>query len=397
MKTLKAALLLVVMAPTLALATPRAGTLGVVESFQPIPSVAHEEGVTTNPTAAPNPIAAQAPAASAPGAGPAATTSTSITASEAAKEAATGFTLSADLDHWLGTGTFVNPNYYAYLAANLSVGLRYAFKVKSQILALSGSGRVTYEYTLPDNANGRRFAPWDTRFGISAPGLIKNEFTGISISPSFGFVIPTTLESWNAGLITSLSAGLSVAKAAGRFEFLLTSGGSRAFHTNPMNAIRAQSLAEQGKTRNAAGELTVLSRAGETLSDSAGMNTAWSVSVGGNVKLRVTDELSFSVGYTYLHYWRYQIPNDQYTPQAVDSNGNTVATAQGQLDRTFGVVAADYSLNDHFGISLSASTIQVPRSPGASGQAGYIRFPFWAVNNAASNATSVNFTFSASY
>lgn len=397
MKTLKAAVLVVVTVPMVALAmTPRDGTLGLVQSSQPSVAIETGGGVTTNPTVAPAPapIASSSESSST---ATSATASTSITASEAVKEAQTGLTIGADLDHWLGTGTFVNPNYYSYLAANLSITLRYAFKVRETILAASLSGRLTYEYTLPDNSNGRRFSPWDTRLGISAPGLIKNSFTGISISPSLGFVIPTTLESWNAGLITSLSAGLSVSKALGRFEFLLTGSGARAFHTNPMNAIHAQNLAEQSQTRNSAGELTVLSRAGETLSDSAGMNTAWTASVGGNVKLRITDDLSVSVGYTYLHYWKYEVPNDQYTPTALDSNGNPVAKGNGQLDRTFGVIGADYALNDHFGVSLSASTIQVPRSPGASGQAGGIRFPFWAIDNAASNATSVNFTFSASY
>ena len=193
-----------------------------------------------------------------------------------------------------------------------------------------------------------------------------------------------------------MSLGLSVAKTAGRFDFLLTGGGSRAFHLRQMNAIVAQSRAEQTQTRSSAGELTVLSRSGETLSDSAGMNTAWIASVGGNIKFRATDDLSFSIGYTYLHYWRYELPNDETTPKAVDANGNPVAIANGQLDRTFGVIAADYTLNDHFGISLSASTIQTPRS-GANGQSGYFRFPVWAVNNGPSNATSINFTFSASY
>ena len=68
----------------------------------------------------------------------------------------------------------------------------------------------------------------------------------------------------------------------------------------------------------------------------------------------------------------------------------------GESDRTSAVVAVNYQLTDHYGVSLSASTVQAPRS-GAAGGAGYFRFPFWAVNNAAENATNISFTFSASY
>lgn len=385
MKILKAAVL-VVMAPMVALAA---------------------EGITTNPTVAPAPAPAAAPSPGTPAGTRSATASWSLLTDEQ-KAQLQGLTVGVDLDHWLGTATFYKSTYdpsvdskpvpnNAYLAANLSVTLRYAFMVRQTLLAVSLAGRLTYEYTLPDNSNGRRFSPWDTRLGLSAPSLYKNEFTGISVSPSIGLVIPTTIESWQATLITSLSVGLAVAKSAGRFDFLLTGSGSRGFHLNPMNAIQAQTVAEQTQTQAASGQLTVLSRAGETLSDSFGMNTAWIASVGGSIKFRATEELSFSIGYTYLHYWKYEIPNDQYTPQALDSNGNPVAKPNGQVDRTFGVVSADYALNDHFGVSLSASTIQFPRSLGAGGLAGSYRFPFWAVDNGPSNATSVNFTFSASY
>jgi hypothetical protein len=409
----KTAILVLVMAPMVAMAS-RVATADLADSSLPKqkPSAAHEEGITTNPTVAPAPAPAAAPAASPTGSNPTATTTASSGAP--AEKDKQGLSVEVDLDHWLGTGTFYNPQYYSYLAANLSVVLRYAFKVKDVKLAASLSGRLTYEYTLPDNSNGRRFAPWDTRLGISAPGLIKNDFTGIKVSPSLGLVIPTTLESWQAGLITSISAGLSASKSVYKFDFMLTASGARAFHKNPMNLVNAQqdpchspaltapeagqkTLAQcNGTAASTAGQLSVLSRAGEPFSDSAGMNTAWTASVGGNIKFRATEELSFSLGYTYLHYWKYELPIDQYTPAALDSNGNPVATASGQADRTFGVISADYSLNDHYGVSLSASTIQTPKS-GAAGGAGYYRFPFWAVNNGPSNATSINFTFSAAY
>ena len=65
-------------------------------------------------------------------------------------------------------------------------------------------------------------------------------------------------------------------------------------------------------------------------------------------------------------------------------------------DRTSAVIGANYQLTDHYGVSLSASTVQAPRV-GAMGATGSFRFPFWAIGNAADNATNLSFTFSASY
>src|SRR5436305_1723887 len=82
---------------------------------------------------------------------------------------------------------------------------------------------------------------------------------------------PTATESRHGALLTSMSAGLALATSAGKFDFMLTGSGSRTFHLNTMNAIVAQNQQEQQATRSVAGELTVLSRSGETLSDSSGM------------------------------------------------------------------------------------------------------------------------------
>jgi len=60
------------------------------------------------------------------------------------------------------------------------------------------------------------------------------------------------------------------------------------------------------------------------------------------------------------------------------------------------VLGVGYDLSEHYNVSVSASTIQTPRTTGSGGAAGSFKFPFWSTTPADNN-TSVNFTLSAQY
>ena len=349
-----------------------------------------KEVPTTNPTAAPSPKPA------APAAAPTASTTATASASGALaaldeKEKQGGLSLGVDLDHSLGTGTFVDPNLYSYFGATLSVVPRYVFTARDVKIAASLAIRGAWEYTLPDNENGRRFSPGDTRLGLSAPAVYKNEFTGVIVSPSIGILIPTTQESWQAGLITNLSVGLALSRPVGKFNFALTTNGSRGFHLTGASQVRSQPTGASDQLNSFSARKSALGK-DEAFVGFSAWNTAWAFNLGGTISFQTTDELSFIVGYTYSRSWKYYgvaIGPDETLP----ANAKYGA---GQAERTSTVIAVNYQLTDHYGVSLSASTLQTPRS-GAMGGAGYFRFPFWAINNAADNATSLSFTFSATY
>ena len=370
LKNLKSAILVLALAPILALA---------------------KEIPTTNPTAAPSPKPAAPAAAPTAGTTPSATASGALAAQEE-KENQGGPSIGIELDHSLGTGTFVDPSLYSSFGATLSVVPRYVFSAGGLKFALSLAIRGGWEYTLPDSENGRRFSPADTRLGLSAPAILKSDKLGISFSPSIGVLIPTTQESWQAGLITNLSVGFALAKPVGRFNFALTSNGSRGFHVTGASQVRSQATSGAADQLNSFAARKVAGGSDEPFVAFAAWNTAWSFNVGGNISAQATDELSFVIGYTYARSWKYfgvPIGPDERLPAGA-------VYGSGQAERTSTVIAANYQLTDHYGISLSASTLQTPRS-GAMGGAGYFRFPFWAINNAADNATALSFTFSASY
>ena len=395
MRTLKAAVLLTVMAPMMAQAAPSHELVKLIIG-SPIADT------TTPPAPAPSTPGAPVPApvVPAPAAAPAAPTTTATTVAGSAtleqKQAASqGFSISIDLDHMLGTGTFYNPNLYASLVAVLVLAPRYSFKVKDISLAVSALARASYEYTLPDNGNGRRLTPYDTRLTFSAPSLSKGGVTGITITPSISYVIPTSFESFNSTLIGSLSAGLSLSRSLWKFDFNLVGSASRGFHRNQMNAIAAQNKEDEAITASQVGQATVVSRVGEKYSDSFGMNNAWGASVAATVNFRATDELSFSAGYTYIHSWRYTLGKN--ADGTCDPQTAAHASCAGEADKTLATFSANYQLNDHYGVSLGAGTLQLPRNPGAGGATGGFRFPFWALDNGPTNATSISFTLSAAY
>lgn len=314
------------------------------------------------------------------------------TPEEQAKQ--TGFQFITTLDHWLGVGTFVNPRSYALLSANLTVQPQFLFGVRGVRLAASATLRGSYEYTMPDNEVGRRFSPSDVRLGLSAPAVFRDRaVTGISITPAVGLTVPTSPESFTAGLITSLSLSTAASRSfttkVGGFDLRLSVGGSRGFFRNPVNGVRAS------QTRDAFGNQVVLSRPNELFGASSGMNTAWSANLASQVNWRATGEIIVYVGYSFTKIWREAaaFTLDDQSPKALDSNGNPVARwGYGQVDRTSAFVGGSYQLNEHYSLDLGLSTVQTPLT--AMRQ---VRFPFFSFGALADNTTTVYFTLTAAY
>lgn len=368
---------------------------GLVMSMSTV--VAHAAPAETTATAA-QPQAATAPASTDPTAPTAATTTPASTSALAnAVQARTpeeqanqsGFQLQLALDHYLGLGTLVDASRYSYLAANLTIAPVYLFGIGRQRLVASATFRVNYEYTLPDVDTGRRAQVSDTRVGVSAPAVFREPVTGIALSPGISLALPTSLESWHAGLITNLGVNATLSRSVQTVDFRLSVGGSRGFFATAQNGVLAS------KATDAGGNLLVTSRFGEPVSAFANWNTAWSFNVGGQVQWRATGSLLFYVGYSFSKSWRYAatLSVDEFTPQGTDANGNPVARiGLGQSDRTAAFLGASYQVNEHYTLDLGVSTIQTPLTA-----TGLVRFPFLSFGSWADNASSLYFTLGAAY
>lgn len=375
---MKRALLLIVLVPALAL------------------------GQAAAPTTTPPPAAASAAPASGAKA-PAATSATKANPLANAVQARTpeeqanqsGFQLATTLDHYLGAGTFVDSRYYSYLAAWLTIQPQYLFSLGKRRLVATATIRGSWEYTLPDAETGRRWGIFDTRIGVAAPALFREPNSKIAFTPSLGVTLPTSLESWNAGLIASIGLGVGISRSVGTVDFRANLSGSRAIYGQSGNGYRNPTLNGGSLPRDANGNLLVVCRPSEPLCSGIGMNPAWSLSAGGQVQWRATGSFLLYAGYTYIRAWREAAAPevDEFTPKALDTNGNPVAKpGLGTSDRTSAFVGGSYQLNEHYSIDLGVSTVQTPLTP-----TGQVRFPFLSLGTWADNATSVYFTISAAY
>lgn len=307
-----------------------------------------------------------------------------------------GLSVNASFDTFLGQGTFFNPALYSYLASSLYISGRYQFSVAKTKLAVSGTGYVVYEYTLPDAPNGRRWAWRDLAFGLSAPALLKeSRFTGISVTPSLSATLPITPESWAATTITVIGAGLNFTRTFGNFDFAGSIGGSRGVHKSPIISLNG---AASGTPSSGAQLATVICRTGDPVSCGyAGTNNAWGMSVSLSADWRATENFSLSAQYVWRMGWRYAVAPgvDMYTPQALTSNGDSVANTgyARSPDLIITSLAANYQLSDHWGIQLYTYTAMPPRTN--DGKA--LRFPFWDFLAGPMNYSSIGLSLSASF
>lgn len=314
-----------------------------------------------------------------------------------------GFQFAFGLDHYLGTGTFVNSEQYASLVGAPSFAATYLFGVGSVRLAASARVSAFYEYTLPDTPNGRRFFPQDTRLGLVAPALFRDKaVTGISVTPSVSLVLPTSQESFTAGLISTIGVGAaatrSVKVGSGGFDFRLTLSGSYGIFTNPVNGIRNVPTSAPGN-RDSLGNQIVIGRPDEPFAAINGMNPAFSGTVGGSVNWRTGGNLLMFAGYSYTRAFNQAATtnlNDPTIPQALDSNGNQVGRGGfggGDVTRSF--IGASYQLNEHYNLDFYVFTLQSPLR--REGDKWVVRAPIGSFVDAASNNTSLIVSLGAAY
>lgn len=315
----------------------------------------------------------------------------------------TGFQFAFGLDHYLGTGTFVDSEKYASLVAAPSVSATFLFGIKGIRMAASARVWAFYEYTLPDTQNGRRFFPQDTRLSLVAPALFRDKaVTGIAITPSITAVVPTSPESFTAGLISTLGVGAAVTRSVkvgnGGFDFRLTLAGSYGIYTSAVNGIRNRPATAPGN-RDALGNQIVIGRPDETFAAINGMNPAFSGSIGGSVNWRTGGNLLLFAGYSYARSFNQAAtldPNDPTLPQAFDSNGNQVGRAgMGGNDVTRAFIGASYQLNEHYNLDFYVFTLQSPLV--RIGDKWVPRPPIGSFIDAASNNTSFIVSLGAAY
>jgi hypothetical protein len=309
-----------------------------------------------------------------------------------------GFFFSASMDQYMGLGTFVNPNLYASLGTWVNAFISYRKIVAGKNFALSvqpfGAQGLTYEYTMPDNATGRRIVNDDARLALSMPALYKNQATGIILSPNLTVIVPTTPESWHAGMITRVGAGGAAqrlfALPVGQLQATLSGFATYGIYTQTANVVRANDR------RDAQGNNVVLARGGEQIADIAANNSAINLRWGVGATWLASDWLFFSASYGMIANWKYAAVGnvDEFTPKGTDVNGNGVAwTGMSASQLQFGSVSVAVNITD----VLSASLYLYNLAPLLDTQSKNIRFPFADVTGIANNYTILGLSLAATF
>jgi len=327
----------------------------------------------------PAPQPATAPAAAAPAAAPAATaTATADPAKEEEKKeekkeemapqnaslmtpeqlAALGkWTFNLGMDNIVGSGTFVNAEYFGYVGTAFSLSWTKPLRLAGKNLLFNGGTGMTVEYSRPDALNGRRVGWSDIRVGLAMPGAYKDKLTGISINPFIGATVPITLESWGQGTITNLTAGVRAIRRFGPIDLRLGFNGGYTVNTSPY----VRNYAAPGPDNIA----TALCRVSDASCGTGGLTNKFNLGTNLVALWFFNDDLLFYGTLGWNVRWRNAatLEVDEFTPRGVDVNGNPVAqVGLRPTDITSGSLGFNYNLTDVFSVSFTLSNDGPPKT-----------------------------------
>lgn len=362
MRKLLAAIIAVTLAPAAALAQanePAPFPDPLVEAAQAQAQALAQAPVGTNPAQgalAPGATPASIAADGAREAGGTAATATSTAADRQRKP----FRVGLSLGNSMGSGTVTGDPYFAYVGSSLSISPSYAFEVAGVKLNATGSLSGSYEFTNPNNNLGRHWNYNDIGLGLSAGNLYKDKLTGITVSPNLGATLPIGLDSLFRGTITSLSGGVGLGRQFGKFSLGGRVGASKTFYSEITRTLNDKQRSRRDDMEN----LIFLCRASETECGLRGVPSLWALSGGLSASYQVLPKLGVSMGINMSKRWAYAVSDglDEYASRAVDSNGNRVASSQGQMDTMMGNVGVSYRITDTINASFGYAVAQMPKT-----------------------------------
>jgi hypothetical protein len=300
------------------------------------------------------------------------------------------FSAKITLDNALGSGVLEsnaysqNPSYTVNLFFNPS----YDFSIGGHKLkAAAWEGLFLYP-RLDNNAGVSRRVDWsDLRLTLSDSKLYEEPHTHIKLGASLRGTIPVSYTSRFASLITALTFGVNLSKSFYRLD--LTAG--FAVQKNFFRYTSIQVPCTDPVPIQLPSGGTVLGfpdgicRTGDPsapVTSATALNANFTLIPSVSGTYHFTDKLSLGVSLTYLDSFLYQVPVDGFSSGAVDSNGNQIAQSQGRVDAIYAITSLDYSIDQHWGLSLGVLNNTAPRSPNAQGY----NFPIADVTSLATNS-----------
>lgn len=308
-------------------------------------------------------------------------------AEEEIEEASKDWGVAVSLGTSVGQGTFVSVSNDTEFADEVDPGDN-AYDRWNLSLSVSPSYKITDDFTVDASfavvqwltSGGGINEPGEFRFQDIGLGLgwsgYSFEGTGVSVSAGLSLSLPTSALSQASSLY--VSTGLSGSVAWRLFDALTLSyslGLGKDFHEFTSPVVEDEVAGADNVIWRAGGS----ERLGAGLTAIDGVNTEYTLSNSFSARFNIIDDLSFSVSYAFVTSWAYDVfEEDEFTAPVADPGRGV-----GQFVRTsFGLsYAAPYDI----GVSLSANTGVQPKT---ADNRSY-NFPFWNMDGAAANASSI--------
>jgi hypothetical protein len=304
--------------------------------------------------------------------------------------------VNAGLSQSLGAGAFVSDDFARTTAYAYSVSLSGSYKLNDLLRASVGASfdqQLSTTYA-DGGTTPREFYFRDIKFGLSAASLYKEEISGISLSASGSFTVPTSKSSLSTGRVTYTGAGIKLNRSfedigPGNISLTFSSGVSFAIGAATAN-IGASDAPSIFATCN---DFTLSGDAcqGRYPNLSHVFSNQFSTSYSFFEDYSVAAWLGFSNAF-YRDISDSPLDNISYDVRS--SNFAVDQTRRG--DSISSGLEFGYGLTENISLALGASTVTNPFIQKGSDSSGF-RFFLWDVESTASNRSSLYFNLNFSY
>ncbi len=207
---------------------------------------------------------------------------------------------------------------------------------------------LSYEFTDPNNPSGRSFDYGDTVLWLVAPQLWTEQHTSITLGGEARLTAPISYASRAADKITALTLGPRFTRVFGDFTAQLRVLGTKHFYAHSNVGLQRD---EAGDTDD--GVPLAHCRAGETWCAGGAYVPSWGASLYGLLAYAFDEKLTGSLVLQYGAGWREAAPEDEFTSQATDVNGERIVQQgmQRTADTAVATIDFTYQLSEIVGLS----------------------------------------------
>ena len=276
-------------------------------------------------------------------------------------EPAKRWSIDYSFDTSVGIGSFLRvgtlSSTYSYVASGLTLNPAYQWKINRQTISTSLKGEISFEWTVPDNADGRRFEWSDVSLGLALPDAWENQKQGLKFNVGLTLSLPCSRVSLLLHKYLDVGLGFSLTKKNPKVgaSVSVSSSATKNFSRYPSvtmepNAVLSNPLLfDRGNEGLMSGPITT----GAVLYE-----WGWSNKIALSFSPPRVPWLGFSLALGLRNRWKYDVAPNQDALTAPNARAG-----RGRSDSTSGNFEISFGLPLHLGLALGLTSVQPLRTP----------------------------------